>query len=181
MKKEPSLPARGTPRGRVPICKAGTRPEANFSRQEPFAQLPSSSRPRYSVLHPGLCLSAQPPLSGACVPAPSRGRSQGEGLDSGPSRHSLTSAGARQPPARRREPRGRRAPTWEVSHAVLAQESPRVPGAGRQSPAQAPAAQPPRPAGREGSASLRKFQVRKPGTHLPGGGPGPVRAAASLV
>lgn len=70
-------------------------------------------------------------------------------------------------------------PPGSVSHAVRA--PPRVPSgpppAGR--PQRRP--RPPRPAGREGSGSPRKFQVRKPGTHLPGGGPGPVRAAASLV
>ncbi|XP_077884072.1 uncharacterized protein LOC144368978 [Ictidomys tridecemlineatus] len=74
---------------------------------------------------------------------------------------------------------GRRAPTWSVSHAARAQESPPGPGAGRSprpgpaAPAAPPAARPCRPDGRRDRALPRKFQVRKQGHTFPGEGQGP--------
>lgn len=131
----------------MPISEAGTRPEAKFSRQEPF--LPLLSPLPDQVLGPRTpppptCPARSPPLSGARAPGARGGCSRGEGLDSRASRPL-----ASPPPGRHSRPpgAGHRAPTW-VGVTCCPGAPPRPLGspAGRPSPAQAPAA----PPGREG-------------------------------
>lgn len=131
----------------MPISEAGTRPEAKFSRQEPF--LPRLSPLPDQVLGPRTpppptCPARSPPLSGARAPEPAgaapkvKASIPGLPAPSLPLRPGATAA--------RPEP-GTGHPPGSVSHAVRA-PPPRPLGcpAGRPSPAQAPAA----PPGREG-------------------------------
>lgn len=143
----------------MPISKAGTRPEASFSGKSISFSFPRLQTRVRSHTPRTLPICPAPHFRSPC-PANPPGWPQGEGPDSRPSRPSLTSAGALQPPARSREPRGRRAPTWAVSHAVSAQESPpgprrrpAVPHAGPAAPTAPPAARP-SPPGREGGICL---------------------------
>lgn len=135
-------------RGRVPISEAGTRPEAKFSRQEPFLPLLSPlPGPGARAPHPipATCPARCPPLSGARAPGASGGCSQGEGLDSGASRPSLPLR--RGATAARPEP-GTGHPPGSVSHAVRAPPpSPRVPR--RPAVPSAGPGRPARPGGRD--------------------------------
>lgn len=152
-----------------PFPRAGTRPEAKFSRQ---SQLHSRISPSPRPGAPGP-LPPPPHLPGALPPptepAPGArwGCSPGEGLDSG------FRPLASPPPGRHSAARGWARHTGPVSHAVRA--PPRPPVAPQPTSQRIPAA----PARPEGEIwSPRKFRVRGRG-RLPGGGPGPVRAAAS--
>lgn len=148
-----------------PVPRKGPGRKRIFqARAFPPASLPFLTK---IVTRPKLCPSAQPPVSGACALGPGWGWPQGKGLVSRPGRPSLTSARTLQPPAQSQERRGRRAPTWAVSHAVPAPESLRVPDAGRPSPPQAldataappaPAPAPPRPAGGRDLVLLGSFR-----------------------
>lgn len=138
----------GTSGGRVPISKAGTRPEATFSGKSissSFPPLPDEDTPS----HAPNSAYAQPPISGACAPGPSRGWSQSEGLVSLsflslPYLPRVSTAACRS-----RELRGRRVPTWAVSHAVSAQGLP------------------PSPRRRPAPSRLRPRPLRRPGLPQP--------------
>lgn len=174
--------------------QGGDQAGSNFFRQEHFLQLPSSSRLGYSVTRPELCLRPAPHFRSlrpgtqqglvperrpsflvfSVPPLPSPGLysrlpEPGAAREKGTHLGSVTCCLGPRAPSESQAPAGPVAsPSPSPAQAWAASAAPPAPAL-------------PRPAGREGSGSPRKFQVRKPGTHLPGGGAGPVCAAAPLV